>query len=232
MSLTAYVAGAMGGLPGVDAPNPPVPASVDGERMEEKKELLRVQTALAGARIEIEEARIAREGLEVELEGATDGLSHATEILRGLSADFEKVAGQHSEEVIRVAALQGEAERFEIKRSELEGALAESRTEMSECKNRASRLEGERDELRGLVEGAEKKWADLKGEKEALEERLKVAGDWNGDGRADVRDARAICLLLAGGEPVSFVTHADMNADGKIDMGDVLLIAKTSLGSQ
>ena len=59
-----------------------------------------------------------------------------------------------------------------------------------------------------------------------------MKGDWNGDGRADVRDVRAICLRLAGGKEVPFVAKADLNEDGKIDVGDALLIAKFSMRSR
>ena len=64
-----------------------------------------------------------------------------------------------------------------------------------------------------------------------LEAKLRVPGDMNGDGSADVRDSQEICMRLAGGKEVPFVADADLNKDGKIDVADAMLIAKRFAGN-
>ena len=56
------------------------------------------------------------------------------------------------------------------------------------------------------------------------------AGDLNGDGRVNARDA-LLCLKKASGESVNVITgSADLNADGRVNARDALLCLKKASG--
>ena len=54
----------------------------------------------------------------------------------------------------------------------------------------------------------------------------KVAGDANGDGKLNVRDAAFIAKSLAQGKADELPPEADFNGDGKINVRDAAAIAK------
>lgn len=59
---------------------------------------------------------------------------------------------------------------------------------------------------------------------------ITLAGDLNGDGRVNARDA-LLCLKKASGESVNIITgSADLNADGRVNARDALLCLKKASG--
>jgi hypothetical protein len=72
----------------------------------------------------------------------------------------------------------------------------------------------------------------IKEENQELKKAVLVAGDFNGDGRADVSDAMDICLLLLQEETIACHQEGDANDDGRIDVGDALYIINQSLAGE
>jgi hypothetical protein len=69
-------------------------------------------------------------------------------------------------------------------------------------------------------------------ENEYLKKAALVAGDFNGDGRADVSDAMDICRRLLKEETIACHQEGDANNDGRIDVGDALYIVNQSLAGE
>ena len=124
------------------------------------------------------------------------------------------------------AALRDRLER------QMEGLLADLTVQVERLeglRGRFDAIEKERDELRGELGFASAEAAALKMRNEELAAALHVRGDADGDRVADVRDAMAICTRRASGKEVPFARSADLNGDGKVDVGDALLIAGEAL---
>jgi hypothetical protein len=231
LAVTGYVAGALGGLPG-GSPHEPV-SSADPARLDaEARERRRLEGALAQVRIEVEESRIERERLKHKLEGSEEAAATSAAVIDSLEKTIEALTARCDAENEKAESLRTEAQATAGKFRNLEGLLSDAKGRIEECLSRVKALEREKGELEARLGEAEERVAQVSREKEDLNGLKALTGDWNGDGRADLGDSRAICAALAGGGNVDFVPAADLNDDGRIDMGDALLIARSALGGQ
>lgn len=221
LMVSAFVAGMTARPLLVEPPSPPAPAAptADTEPLEDEIGRLRAQLKeveanqdavrddMAAAYVQLDETRRALADREARIEALSTDLEKQREDKRELQFELSTRVNHLHEELAK-AELIGE------KALDLIGKL----------KQENARLEEERDNARVRVE-------TLRDENRTLTERARVPGDLNGDGTADVRDAREIAIRLAAGAEPAFVEEADLNADGRIDVADALLIARRAAGA-
>ncbi|TET32736.1 MAG: hypothetical protein E3J72_18975 [Planctomycetota bacterium] len=113
-----------------------------------------------------------------------------------------------------------------LKENEIMLEIAEGiKGELEKSNEEVARLKKDFDSTKTSLAKLEKENADLK-------KALIIAGDFNGDGKADVSDAMAICRRLLEGKTIERTDEGDANDDGVVDVGDALTIINRSLSGE
>jgi hypothetical protein len=164
--------------------------------------------------------------------------AHAGLLAKTLTASESRIAGL----IEKVAEVAGRMEEQKTKTEDLEAKVRAAQARATAVARDLSLREASLAECRRLIENERRRVADLEDRLggagktmagmqetiEALRAAARTPGDFNGDGRADVTDALAICSGVLRGRDIRYTELADLNRDGKIDVGDALLITGLS----